>query len=223
MWKLTSVGGKTTPLICRVFQGRSTSCGRSTGITCIEKVDKKGRFLSASKDCIVKLWDSKFSCDDDSGDGDDRVLLATFGKIEKRAIRGIAIIEDGKYVRPTDKIDATMTVSMVRKSIVEGSTSVQKAAKERQIIECSCEFATITQKSKRVKLWCVTTCPEKEGGNVADVMMMHELKHDAVVQSITSMRGKGIILTGDSNGHVKLWKSWRNGESRMNHCVEFHT
>lgn len=197
MWNLTSVGGKIAPRFCRDFPGHST------GITCVAKVDEKGRFLSASKDCVLKLWDSRFNCDDDSGDGDDRVLLATFDKITKRAIKHIAIIEDGKYVRPTDNVDMTMAITVVRKSLQDGSNSVQKAARERKIIECSCEFATISEKCKLVKLWSVIHAGqvEEEGGNVAELKKTHELKHDAVVQSITSMRGKGMILTGDSIGH----------------------
>jgi WD40 repeat protein len=224
MWNLTSVGGKITPRFCRDFPGSSSCCGHSTGITCVAKVDEKGRFLSASKDCVLKLWDSRFNCDDDSGDGDDRVLLATFDKITKRAIKHIAIIEDGKYVRPTDNVDMTMAITVVRKSLQDGSNSVQKAARERQIIECSCEFATISEKCKLVKLWSVIHAGqvEEEGGNVVELTKTHELKHDAVVQSITSMRGKGMILTGDSIGHVRLWQSGRNGESSINLYDEIH-
>lgn len=224
LWNLTSDGGKTTPQFRRDFPGSSSCCGHNTGITCLAKVDDKGRFLSASKDCVVKLWDSRFNCDDDSGDGDGRVLLANFDKIESRPIRDIAIIEDGKYVRPTDNVDMTMSVCMMKKALKEGSRSVQKAARERQIIECSCKFATITAKCNVVKLWSVKHSGqvEKEGGNVSDVTMTHELKHDAVVQSITSVRGKGMILTGDSMGNVTLWKSGSNGESSINLYDESH-
>ena len=224
MWNLTSVGGKMTPQFCRDFPGSSSCCGHSTGITCVAKVDEKGRFLSASKDCVVKLWDSRFNCGDDSGDGDDRVLLATFDKIEKRAIKHITIIDDGKYVRPTDNVDVTMAMSVLKKTLKEGSNSVQKAARERQIIECSCEFATITGKCTLVKLWSVTHAGqvEEDGGNVAELKKTHELKHDAVVHSITSMRGKGMILTGDSMGHVRLWQSGRNGMSSINPYDKIH-
>lgn len=95
MWKLVNIDGKSTLQFVRDF------VGHSTGITCLAKVDAKGRFLSGSKDRVIKLWDSRFNCDDS---GDDpiahQILLATFDKMDRRSILDITIMEDGKYVRP---------------------------------------------------------------------------------------------------------------------------
>ncbi len=177
--------------------------GHSTGITCIAKVDDKGRFLSSSKDRVVKLWDSRFNCNDSEDEmNSHRLLLATFDKIDhRRTIRDMTIIDDGAYVRPTDKLDMAMALAMTKKAALEGSGSVQKAAKERQIIGCSCEFATITCRHPVVKVFSVTQIDHEgqspmEGGNVAEVKLSQELAHDSVVESIASERKKGMILTG---------------------------
>lgn len=78
--------------------------GHNVGITALAKVDGKGRFLSASKDKQVKLWDSRYNRDD-SGEDDaivHRLLLATFDNIDQRRVADIAITENGSYVRPDD-------------------------------------------------------------------------------------------------------------------------
>lgn len=94
-----------------------------------------------------------------------------------------------------------MAGSMIQKAVKEGSGAVQKAAQERQIIGCSCEFATISGRHPVVKMWSMKHIEQPddkpfEGGNVAEVKLEQELKHDAVVESITSVRKKGLILTG---------------------------
>mmetsp|Transcript_19458 Transcript_19458/g.35213 ORF Transcript_19458/g.35213 Transcript_19458/m.35213 type:complete len:799 (-) Transcript_19458:157-2553(-) len=221
MWRIEKIGNKSTIEFVRDF------VGHSTGITCLAKVDDKGRFLSASKDRIIKIWDSRFNCDDDD-DNAHQFLLATFDNMDRRSIHGIAITEDGSYVRPTDNIDIAMAAAMTKKAMKDGSASVQKAAQERQIIACSCEFATISGRHNVVKVWSMKHVEQKdqlqlEGENVAEVKVEQELKHDAVVESIASARRKGIILTGDRMGNVRLWRSAKNvflpGTSRVWSCV----
>jgi len=207
MWKLEDASGK--------LQFIRDFVGHSTAITCLAKVDAKGRFMSASKERVVKLWDSRFSCDDGSENVSalNPILLATFSNMDKRAIRDIAIIEDGTYVRPTDKVDTAMAVAMAKKAMREGSASVQKAAQERHILGCSCEFATVSGRHPVVKMWSVNHVEQEDGQllrvgeNMAEVKPGQELKHDTVVESISSVVRKGIIITGDRMGTVKLWES----------------
>lgn len=210
MWKLENASG--TLQFIRDFVGHSTA------ITCLAKVDAKGRFLSASKDRVVKLWDSRFSCDDgnENASAPNQILLATFNNMDKRAIRDITMIEDGTYVRPTDKVDTAMAVAMTKKAMLQGSGSVQKAAQERHILGCSCEFATISGRHPVAKMWSVNHVEQEDGeplrlgGDVAEVKSEQELKHDTVVESIASVVRKGIVVTGDRMGTVKLWKSAKN-------------
>lgn len=60
-------------------------------------------------------------------------------------------------------------------------------------------------------------------GDVAEVTLEYELKHDTVVESVTSVPGKGVILTGDRMGTVRLWKHARNvflpGQACVWSCV----
>merc|ERR1712238_531392 len=65
--------------------------GHRTGITCLARVDEKGRFLSASTDRVIKLWDSRCNCEDE--DDRERVLLATFPNVDLRSISTIAIVD----------------------------------------------------------------------------------------------------------------------------------
>lgn len=221
MWKLENKNGKTALQFIRDFVGHCTS------ITCLVKVDDKGRFLSASKDSVVKLWDSRFNCDDEIEDA-QQILLATFNKLDRRSIHEIAITEGGTFVRPTDNVDMAMAGAMTMKAMKQGSASVTKAAHERQIIACSCEFATVCGRHPVVKMWSVKLIEQdekhpSEGGNVAEVKLEQELKHDSIVESIASVRGKGIILTGDRMGNVAYWHTGKNiflpGTSRVWSCV----
>lgn len=190
--------------------------GHETGITCLKKVDKKGRILSASKDRTMKLWDTRFNVDDGDQADAQRYLLATFDNMDRRKIEAIAVVKCGKFVRPTDKVDKAMATAMMKKAMKEGSGAVQKAAQERHIIECSCEFATISRRHNVVKMWSIShIAPEDgqhplDGHNVAEVKPLQDLKHDAVVESITAAAGKGMLLTGDRMGHVRLWTSGKN-------------
>jgi len=104
--------------------------GHHTAVTCLATVGEKGRFLSASKDKVIKLWDSRFDCEDE--DDRERTLLASFDNVD-RSISKIAIIDDGSYVRPTDQVDMAMVTAMAKKVIKEGTVAVQKAAHEHQV------------------------------------------------------------------------------------------
>jgi len=206
--------------------------GHKTGISCLEKVDIKGRFLSASKDRQIKLWDSRLNVDDDDSGGaeseEQRYLLATFDNMDRRNIHGIAITDMGSYVRPTDKVDKAMAMAMTKKAMCEGSAAVAQAAQERHIIGCSCEFATISGRHNAVKMWSVKHVSQRGtptvGQNVAEVKAEQELKHDAVVESIIALKEKSVLLTGDRMGLVRLWKSGSNvflpkSSSRVWSCV----
>lgn len=214
MWRVERKTGDSKPSIAFVRD----FVGHKTGISCLEKVDIKGRFLSASKDRQIKLWDSRLNVDNNDSGGaeseEQRYLLATFDNMDRRNIHGIAITDMGSYVRPTDKVDKAMAMAMTKKAIREGSGAVAKAAQERQIIGCSCEFATISGRHNAVKMWSVNHVPQcgtpTVGQNVAEVKAAQELKHDAVVESVIALQGKNVLLTGDRMGVVRLWKSGGN-------------
>jgi len=134
------------------------------------------------------------------------LLLATFKDIDSRSIQGIAMINDGKYVRPTDKMDLIMAATLTKKAMKDGSAAVTKAAKERHIIGCTCGFATITKRHPVVKVWSVTQVNQDNNNlstelNVAEVKLSQELEHDAVVESITSVPKKNMMLSGGELYH----------------------
>ena len=185
--------------------------GHNTGVTCLTRIDNKGRFLSASKDCSVILWDSRFDCDDEEEDEECRTLLAKFDKMDRRALKTITITEDGEYVRPDDDVDMDMIKAVARKTITGGgSAGLQQAAKNREIICCACEFAAITGHHAVVKVWSIRHAEDqsdiKGGCNCAEVTMQQEIKNDIVIQALTAALDKGLILTGDRLGIIKLWR-----------------
>lgn len=215
MWRLSSTND---------IQFVRDFVGHATAVTCLAKVDKKGRFLSASKDSEVFLWDSRFNCDDEDVN-EHQVLLASFAKMDTRPLYDIAIIDCGSYVRPTDKVDMAMAAAMAKKVVKEGSASVSRAAKERHIIGCSCEFASISRRHALVKVWSMKQVDNDKDddklsllkGCSVKVEMVQELKHNAVVESMalvrkkTSYRRLNELLTGDRMGVVRLWtKSAKN-------------
>ncbi|KAL7540268.1 hypothetical protein ACHAWF_006638 [Thalassiosira exigua] len=214
MWKVDNSSGKVNVEFVRDFTGHAT------GVTCLAKVDDKGRFLSASKDRQARLWDSRFNCNDTEEDAHaNRISLASFDDMDRRSIQEIAITDDAHrrhttVLSSTDKLDAAMAAAMTKKAMKEGSAAVQQAAQERQIIACSCEFATISGRHKVVKMWSVKHVDQSgdfpPDANVAQVKLDQELKHEAVVESIASMRGKGMLLTGDRMGNIILWRSSTN-------------
>lgn len=217
MWRLTrdDTDGSSSITFIRDFSG----C--KTGVTSLAKVDRQGRFLSGSKSGTVMLWDSRFNCNDHQNLEqleENQVLLATFDKLERRRVDSIAIIEEGSYVRPTDNVDWSMMAAMTKKAAKEGSNAVQRAARERQIISYSCDFATITGASRSVKIWNVKHIDKNDdneggsfvGGNVAEAKLSQKLEHDNVVESVATMSGKSMLLAGDRMGCVTLWKGVKN-------------
>ena len=114
------------------------------------------------------------------------------------------MLNDGKYVRPTDKVDLAMAAALTKKAMKDGSAAVTKAAKERHIIGCTCDFATITKRHTVVKVWTVTQVNQNDDdkrsllkdSNVAEIKMSQDLDHDAVVESITSVSNKNMMLSG---------------------------
>mmetsp|Transcript_4063 Transcript_4063/g.6966 ORF Transcript_4063/g.6966 Transcript_4063/m.6966 type:complete len:788 (-) Transcript_4063:2068-4431(-) len=235
MWKLTN--GERDECSTSITFIRDFS-GCPTGITCLTKVDRKGRFLSGSKCGTVMLWDSRFNCND-SEEGEEesqlarkhQVLLATFENLMRRRVDTIAMIDDGTYVRPTDNVDWSMMAAVTKKASKEGSNSVQRAARERQIIACSLQFASITGAHRTVKVWSVKHNDKKKeekeemtvGENVAEIKLVQELEHDNVVESVATMPGKSMLLAGDRMGSVTLWKGIKNvfkrGSPKMWHCI----
>jgi len=234
MWRVTkseSDGSSPSITFVRDFSG----C--PTGITCLTKVDRKGRFLSGSKSGTVMLWDSRFNCNDPQEDEGEsqlgrqtQVLLATFENLMRRRVDTIAMIEDGSYVRPTDNVDWNMMAAMTKKAVKEGSDSVQRAAKERQIIACSLQFASITGAHRTVKIWSVKHNDRMEdeeespvGKNVAEIKLLQELEHDNVVESVATIQGKSMLLAGDRMGGVTLWKRVKNvfkrGSPKIWQCI----
>lgn len=190
--------------------------GHKTGVTSLASVDSKGRFLSASKCGQVILWDSRYDCgdDDDEETVDTRIILAKFNKMDRRGLETIAMIEAGSYVRPDDDIDLTMLKAAARKTLMGGSAGLQQAAREKHILECSADFATITGHHKEVKIWSMNHIEQQEGlklgDNCAEVTLDQEIKNDQVVQSLASLVEKGLILTGDRMGNIKIWRGGRN-------------
>jgi WD40 repeat protein len=195
--------------------------GHTTGITCITKVDNKGRFLSASKDRSVKLWDSRYNCDDE--DQSQRVLLSTFERMDRRALECVVMVHCGSYFRPTDDVDWAMLAAVSKRAMKEGPSGVSRAAKDKHIIDCSCEFAAISGKHRDVRVWSMKNVDnQSQGGNVAEVILVQELDHETTVDSVASLPGKGMILTGDRMGHLRLWRCRTNvflpGSPRVYSC-----
>jgi hypothetical protein len=190
--------------------------GHTTGVTSLTRVDDKGRFLSASKDGLVILWDSRYDSGDDEEEDEEehRIILAKFDKMDRRAVKTMCMIKQGSYVRPDDEIDFAMLRAAARKTLMGGSAGLQQAAREKHIIGCSCEFATITGHHNVVKLWSVNHIEDqagiKPGGNCAEVKLDHEIKNDNVIQSLTAVLDEGMILTGDRMGNIKLWRGGKN-------------
>ena len=59
--------------------------GHVSGVTALVKLDMRGRFLTASKDKTVKLWE--IDCNSDGMAADRPHLLATFNHLDKRWIK----------------------------------------------------------------------------------------------------------------------------------------
>lgn len=134
--------------------------------------------------------------------------------MDRRAVKTICMVQQGSYVRPDDEIDFAMLRAAARKTLMAGSAGLQQAAREKHVIGCSCEFATITGHHNVVKLWSVNHIEHQEGikpgGNCAEVKLEQEIKNDIVIQALTALLDEGVILTGDRMGNIKLWRGGKN-------------
>uniref|UniRef100_A0A7S2KNC8 Uncharacterized protein n=1 Tax=Skeletonema marinoi TaxID=267567 RepID=A0A7S2KNC8_9STRA len=185
--------------------------GHVSGVTSLVKLDKRGRFLTASLDKTVKLWEIDCSKDDDKGVMDGPNLLATFKNFHKRWIKCIVPLDEGSFVRPTDDINISMVKAMAKKTALEGPTSMQQAAFERAIIQCSGAFATSSKNGKTVKVWEMSVVDGKANDdsttndNVSKVCLAQELQHDAVIEAVEASEDGCRIIVGDVMGVVFLW------------------
>jgi len=181
--------------------------GHKTGISCLEKVDNKGRFLSASKDRCVKLFDSRCNCED-AENPSERVLLASFPKMDTRQISSIAVINAGSYVRPDAEVDWDMISAVVKTGAKRGSAAVQRAATERRVLRCSAEFVSCSRKHRVIRVWKINHVENQEGlgpnDDVCQVSLSQDLEHDSVVESIAA--SGDLIIAGERMGNVVLWK-----------------
>ena len=238
------------------FEGHSSS-----GIMDLKVLDKKGRFLSAGefalsnenivlqrlliysqihsvmlhllsgKDSTIRLWDSRYNCNDDPNDGDESkreqkpiTLLANFKPPNGRRVHSIAVLDSGDYVRPTDEIDMAMIKAMAIKAAFEGSGAVNRAAAEREIISCSGTFATASTNDKLVRIWEIDVADKENNDHsqssvsrqesakskgIAKIALAHELKNDFSIVAMSSS-GHDMILVGDVMGDVILWQKVRS-------------
>lgn len=186
--------------------------GHKSGISALATLDRKGRFLSAGMDKTLKLWDSRFYCEDEPDDEggilqDPMVLLASF-HCSDRLIHSIEVLNEGSFVRPTDDIDMAIVAAMAKKMALEGTPAVQRAAIQREIIECSGSFATASKNDKSVSLWNMTIAEKgEENGsdkNVAEINLANVLKHDTAIGAMSAR--EDTIITGDEMGVVYMWE-----------------
>mmetsp|Transcript_14423 Transcript_14423/g.31344 ORF Transcript_14423/g.31344 Transcript_14423/m.31344 type:complete len:665 (+) Transcript_14423:298-2292(+) len=185
--------------------------GHKTGVTALVVLDRKGRFLSAGIDRSLLLWDSRFNIEEDSDDEagfeqEPTTLLATFNSCFHRHAHSIGVLNEGSFVRPTDGVDMAMVTAMARMTALEGAASVQRAAIQREYIECSGSFATSSKNDKNVKIWTMAVTG-KNDENVAQIHLDHELKHDASIRAMVT--GQNLILAGDVVGDVHMWECER--------------
>jgi len=89
-----------------------------------------------------------------------------------------------------------------KKTALEGAASVQHAAFQREIIQCSGSFATASKNEKNVKIWSIAVS-DKTDENAAKIILDHELEHTASIGSLAAM--KNTILAGDDMGIVHVW------------------
>ena len=65
----------------------------------------------------------------------------------------LVMVHCGSYVRPTDDVDWAMLAAVSKRAMKEGPSGVSRAAKDKHIIDCSCEFAAISGKHRDVRVW----------------------------------------------------------------------
>jgi WD40 repeat protein len=124
-----------------------------------------------------------------------------------------------------------MVKAMARKTVLEGPTSMQQAAYNRSIIQCSGSFATSSKNGKVIKVWDMTvldnkTATAEEGddssvtnvmmtNNVATVCLVQELQHDAVIEVIKATEDGKTIISGDVMGDILLWRKSSSNKSLL--------
>lgn len=102
-----------------------------------------------------------------------------------------------------------MVTAMAKKTALEGAAAVQRAAFQREIIECSGAFATASKGSVNVNVHAMTVVKKKDGddfsgdSNVAEITLAHVLEHDNSVN--TMIASPKMILAGTVLGDVFLW------------------
>lgn len=186
--------------------------GHGRGTTALVTLDEKGRFLSAGFDKKVMLWDSRFNCEDDPEEEEEdsrqepQSLLATF-RMPDRYVHSIVVLDEGSYVRPTDDVDIDMVTAMAKKTVLEGAAAVQRAAVQRETIECSGSFVTASKNCGYVDVWKMAVVKKNEEdicNDVCEISLAHKLEHDAPIKAIAAERD--MIVTGDAMGIVWLWQ-----------------
>ncbi|KAL7469910.1 hypothetical protein ACHAXS_010158 [Conticribra weissflogii] len=211
MWKV--VGGSGAPSTIEFVRN---FVGHSTGVTCLAKVDAKGRFLSASKDRSVKVWDAfglKFSdfCNDED-ESNQKFLLATFENMDRRALSCIVMTQIGEYVRPTDQVDIAMIAAIGRKTVMEGSGSrifSWRSKLDLMNVDDSMQFAITSieflgeklfvtgSKSGNLRVW---NTDGETGGTIDKEIISIMGAHNLTVTSIK----KGANIQATSNDSSKM-------------------
>ena len=127
-----------------------------------------------------------------------------------------------------------MVKAMARKTVLEGPSSMQQAAYNRSIIQCSGSFATSSKNGKVIKVWdmtvldnkTATATAEEEGddssvtnimmkNNVAKVCLVQDLQHDAVIEVIKATEDGQTIIAGDVMGDIFLWRKSSSNKSLL--------
>jgi WD40 repeat protein len=104
-----------------------------------------------------------------------------------------------------------MVKAMAKKTVFEGPTSMQQAAFERSIIQCSGVFATSSKNGKTIKVWEMSVVDNKTNddsttnNDLAKVCLVQELQHDAVIEAVDAAEDGCSIIVGDVMGDVFFW------------------
>jgi WD40 repeat protein len=128
----------------------------------------------------------------------------------------------------------SMVKAMARKTVLEGPTSMQQAAYNCSIIQCSGSFATSSKNGKVIKVWDMTVLDNKTAtvataekednssvtnimmkNNVAKVCLVQELQHDAVIEVIKATEDGQTIIAGDVMGDICLWRKSSSNKSLL--------
>mmetsp|Transcript_3215 Transcript_3215/g.4940 ORF Transcript_3215/g.4940 Transcript_3215/m.4940 type:complete len:619 (-) Transcript_3215:34-1890(-) len=184
--------------------------GHVSGVTTMVKLDTRGRFLTASLDKTVKLWEIDCNEDDDVLKVGPNIL-ATFANLDEQWIKCIVPLDEGSFARPTGDINTSIVKAMAKKTAFEGTSSIQQAAFEQSIIQCSGAFATSSKNGRTIKMWEMSFLDHKTSDdsttekNICKVCLDQELQHDSVVEAVEASEDRCSIIVGDVMGDVFLW------------------